>query len=604
MRMKEKLKGFMVGVIVASLLFSTVFADSVQKMIKVSYSHIKIYVDNELVVPTDGKGKPVEPFTYNGTTYLPAASVAKALGMNVQWDGKTQSVYLDSGYTDSGYDSNYDYSYDDEYSDPSDTQADQISWYFIGNGPQPDVGLIENEANKYLKDKLNARIKLTCFDWGTYEDKMNVKIASGEPFDICFTANWKINYPLFAAKGAFTDLTDMMDKYAPKTKAILGDKVIKGANVNGRLYGIPALKEMAHSWGFLFKKDLINKYNLNTNSVKKFGDVEPLLKVIKAKEPGVYPLEAVVGESPYRVLDFEKIVDDDVPGAVYFDYRDTKVVNDYDTPEAKAFYNTMHKFYQAGYIRRDADSVQDYNADEKAGKIFAHIKSLKPGKNDEFTLSQGVTWTQVELTKPVSTTREMTGSMQAISKTSSNPERALKFLELFNTDPYLNNLINFGIEGRHYVKADSNTIDFAPGTQNGATSGYNPATPWMFGNQFLNYLYKVEDPQKWQKFKAFNDSAVASPLLGFTFDVYPVRNEVAALKNVKKQYFPQLETGKGDPSVVLSKMNAKFKTCGLDKVLAEMQKQVDAYLKTGKVSPFYNGNDTGDSTNVLLSYRR
>ena len=40
--------------------------------------------------------------------------------------------------------------------------------------------------------------------------------------------------------------------------------------------------------------------------------------------------------------------------------------------------------------------------------------------------------------------------MHAISIVSKNPERAMMFLNLLNTDEYLRNLLAFGIEGVHY----------------------------------------------------------------------------------------------------------------------------------------------------------
>lgn len=464
-----------------------------------------------------------------------------------------------------------------------DTSMVKLKWYVIGNGQPKDAQKVQDEVNKYIKDKLNASVSITCFLWGDdYEKKMTAKVASGEQFDICFTSSWALNYGVNAAKGAYVDLTNLLGKYAPKTKALLGDAVLKGSQINGRNYAIPANKEMAHNWGFVVRQDLADKYNFDLTSIKKFTDIEPMLKVIKASEPGVYPLEAVTGESPYRSLDFEKMVDDDVPGALYGDARDTKVVNDFETPEALALFTMMHKYYQAGYIRKDADTVTDYSADTKAGKIFAAIRSLKPGKDKELSSAEGQNWTQISLTRPMQTTREMTGSMQAISKSSKNPQRALRLLELFNTDPYLNNLINFGIEGTHYVKVSDKIIDFAPATNNGKDSKYNPGTPWMFGNQFINYLFTNEDPKKWDNFKAFNASAGQSKVLGFTFDVQPVKTQIAALKSAKKQFVPGLETGKSDPSVVLPQLNAKLKASGLDTVLKEMQRQIDAFLKAKK----------------------
>ncbi len=454
----------------------------------------------------------------------------------------------------------------------------ELNWYVVGNGQPKDMDAVLAKVNEWLKPRINATLKLSIFTWGDdFEQKMGTKIASGEEFDITFTANWAANYLQNAPKGAFVDLTPLLDKYAPKTKALLGDKVIKGASIDGKLYAIPTNKEMAHNWGFLINKDVADKNGIDISTIKKFEDIEPALKIIKEKEPGIEPFQTVVGESAYRILDFEKMVDDNVPGAIYGDGRDTKVVNDFDTPEAKALFTTLHNWYKAGYIRKDADTITDWQANRKAGKVFSAVASLKPGKDGEESVSSGINWVQIDITKPMATTREMTGAMQAISKSSKNPERSLMFLELFNTEPELCNLINYGIEGTHYTKAADTKITVTQAGQD----GYNPGTPWMFGNQFNTYIYDSEKFEsataKWDKFKAYNESAQASPILGFTFNAEPVKTKVAALTGVKKQFMPGLETGKSDPAVVLPKFTDKLKAAGMDDVLAEMQKQVDAF---------------------------
>jgi putative aldouronate transport system substrate-binding protein len=455
----------------------------------------------------------------------------------------------------------------------------ELKWYAIGNGQPKDMDKVLEKVNEWLKPRINATLKLNIFTFGDdFEQKMAAKVSSGEEFDITFTSAWALNYGQNSAKGAFVDLTPMLDKYAPKTKAALGDKVIKGASINGKLYAIPTKKEMSHNWGFLVRKDLAEKYQMDLSTIKKFEDIEPMLKTIKEKEPGVYPFSATVGESPYRLLDFEKQVDDNCPGAIYGDFRDTKVINDYDTPETKALLDTVHKWYQAGYIRKDADAVTDFSQDLRAGKTFSIIRSLKPGKDAEDALAYNQKLIQVDLTKPVATTREMTGAMQAISKSSKNPERALMFLELINTEKELINLVNFGIEGTHYKKIDDNTID----SIKPAVDSYNPGTPWMFANQFNTYLFPSEDKDKWAKFDKFNADGTPSPLLGYSFNVEPVKTKVAALTAIKRQYFPGLECGKADPATVLPQMNKKFADAGLAEVLAEMQKQVDAFKASNK----------------------
>ena len=154
------------------------------------------------------------------------------------------------------------------------------------------------------------------------------------------------------------------------------------------------------------------------------------------------------------------------------------------------------------------------------------------------------------------------------------------FLELFNSDVTVNNLINFGIEGTHYKKVDGKD-NIIEATEAGAAN-YQPNGQWMFGNQFLAYLYKAEDPEKMNKFEAYNSSATQSPILGFTFNNEPVKTKIAALTGIKKQYMPGLETGKTDVATALPKFTEKLKAAGLEDVLKEMQAQVDKFLASSK----------------------
>jgi putative aldouronate transport system substrate-binding protein len=100
----------------------------------------------------------------------------------------------------------------------------------------------------------------------------------------------------------------------------------------------------------------------------------------------------------------------------------------------------------------------------------------------------------------------------------------------------------------------------------------------MFGNQFLNYVWDSEDPEKWNKFREFNQNAHVSPGLGFVFNSDPVKSEVGALANVIEQYQRALETGSVDPDKVLPEYLGALKAAGLDKVVAEKQRQFDEFL--------------------------
>ena len=52
------------------------------------------FLRGRVFTPKDAAGNVVEPFIMNGTTYLPVRAVGEALGMSVNWDGNTHTVYL------------------------------------------------------------------------------------------------------------------------------------------------------------------------------------------------------------------------------------------------------------------------------------------------------------------------------------------------------------------------------------------------------------------------------------------------------------------------------------------------------------------------------
>jgi putative aldouronate transport system substrate-binding protein len=453
----------------------------------------------------------------------------------------------------------------------------QIKWYFVGNGQQPDVKLIEAAASKYIQSKgLNATIKLQCYTWGDeYDNKMRMIIASGEPFDICFTASWANLYKVNVSKGAFLDITNLLGKYAPKTKKQLHPAFLTGSAIDGRNYAIPANKELAHVWTLSFNKKFVDKYKFNLASVKKLADLEPMLKVIKAKEPGVIGFQNLQGENAVRTLDFDRICDDYIPIALYNRSRKLKVFNMLKTKKFKDYIKLARKYYLAGYVPADAATMSDFTTDIKAGKVFCKVESGKPFHDEERSASWGIPIVDVDLTKPVVQTRDCTGSMQAISRNCKNPTMALRFLELFNTDKYLNNLINFGIEGKHFIKVSKNVIDYPKGVT-AQSSGYKPGTPWMFGNQYLNYFWKGENTSRWDAFKKFNASSTSARSLGFNFDPESVKTEMAACSQVWSTNVGPLICGATDPKT-LPAIISKFKAAGLNKIMTEAQKQLNAW---------------------------
>lgn len=455
-----------------------------------------------------------------------------------------------------------------------------IKMFVPGGAVQKDQDLVNQEISKYLKDKINASFELTVIDWGSWADKMNLKFASNEPFDLLYTADWD-NFATKIQQKNIIPLNDLIDKYAADAKKQLNPVLLEGGKFNGKNYGFPVNKEIASTRGLMLRKDLVDKYKIDITKIKTLEDMEPIYQMIKEKEPGITPLLENMSMNTITIQDAQYFdsLGESSSGKLKRGSTDFKIIDALSTPEYKSFLTLARKWYQAGYINKDAATLQDLQGALKAGKGFSYVEKLKPGKEAEVSQATGINWVQVELTKPFVSTSDTTGSMTSISRTSKDPERAMMFLNLLHTDKYLVNLIAFGIEGKHYVKKSDTVIDFPPGID-AKTSGYNLNQAWLYGNQFNDYLWPNENPQKWELFKKFNDTAESSKAVGFIFDNTNVKNEVAASSNVSKEFLPGLHTGTVDPEEILPKYIEKAKAVGSEKIMAEKQKQLDEWVKT------------------------
>lgn len=455
----------------------------------------------------------------------------------------------------------------------------ELKWYVMGNGDQPDISSVEDAMNKYLSDKINTTVSLRTFARDIYYQKLTVLIAAGESFDMCFTFNANANYNRFVSYGIFKDITDMLDTYAPKTKALLGENILKAAEVNGCLYAIPTYqKNIASSYGLLFNKSLAQKYKIDVSKIKKLQDLDSIFKNVKAKAPKVidfYPLDTSGTNSVFFTLNNEKLYDSRIPGSVQTDGKSTKVINEYDTPQAKSLFSLMNKWYKQGYISKSSKDSEFF--ENNKNNILAFYSLLDPFVKENMADFENLQVLPVELTKPILSSSFIDSFMQAISATCENPERALMLLELVNTDEKLANMLNYGIEGTHYKKTGAKTVTLLPDAVN-----YSPGTDFIFGNGSIVYQRSDQTYKDWNKVSANVKRAVPSPLLGFSFNPDPVADKLARLDEIADKYFIDLSIGKLDPAVNLPKMNNEFKNSGLQKALSEMQKQVDAFVKAQK----------------------
>ncbi|WP_413376533.1 ABC transporter substrate-binding protein [Alkalihalobacillus sp. 1P02AB] len=459
----------------------------------------------------------------------------------------------------------------DAKNDGSEVTNDEhvtLVWYLIGS-PQQDVDLVMEKVNEYTTEKINASIDLKLLDWGEFDERMQIITTSGEAYDIAFTSSWANNYSLNARRGAFLSLNELLDEYGKEMKELIDPAFLEGAQIDGELYAIPTNKEVGQQAVLSFNNELVEKHGLDISTVRSLEDLEPLLAVIKEEEADVTPIATFDAYLP-----FDSILQEEMPFAFRLEGNTEEVINKYEEEVTLNTLKTMHEYYQKGYIRPDAATSTD-SWPLETPNWFVRKELYQPYAESIWTRSAGYEIVTSELHEPYVFNNSVTGSMQAISATSKNPERAMMFLDLLNSDPYLRNLIDKGIEGVHYEVNEDGTITDLPAR----VESYNMPS-FAIGNQLILKLYEDDPADKWEAFEEFNQNSVPSPVLGFYFDSNPVRTEIAAIANVTSEFSPALLKGAVNPEQYIPAFNEKLYEAGMQKVLDEIQQQYDTWKES------------------------
>ena len=449
--------------------------------------------------------------------------------------------------------------------------------YVIKLNSQKDLPEIEAAVNDYIRDKIGAEIEFVRVDTGSYNQKLKTMLASNEQFDLMYDAT-SHNFAEHARNGAIMAIDDLVKEYAPKTYASIPEEIWKAAEVDGKLYGVINYQIIGRKHGFAYDKKLVEKYGFDAENAKTLEDIEPFLKAVKEGEAQDYIPFGALNQGFWTAMltqnNFDPVISTTAPGMVRIDDPTNRVVNQYESEEFEHYCSVMSDFYQKGYIKKDAATITNTTDVLSMGKTAVIYNNQKPGGIAETSTRMGGKEILLVPTAEAFANNDFaSATLTVIGSQCKNPEKAMQFIELLNTDKYLYNLMCFGIEDQHYKKVGENRIELIP------DSGYNPNSSWEWGCQFNAYLLPTQEDGVWEETKAVNESARISNLMGFCFDTTNVKSEIAQCSAVVAEYMPALGTGAVDYQQKLQEFRAKLKTAGVDKILEEEQRQIDDWMK-------------------------
>lgn len=456
------------------------------------------------------------------------------------------------------------------------SESGEIIWYDKGPLLEDDE-LVLAEVNKYVEPIIGAKVKRIPLAWAEYTEKMRMILASKSQFDICYSASGS-NYELNSLNGAYMDIGELLNNHGKKLLEVIPEYAIEASKVNGTLYAIPAYKDYAQEYTLWYRTDLAEKYGFDMDKVKNLEDLEPMFKVIKENENGIYPMRFETRPSPYDMLMFDKIAGG-VIGSIDLNGDPDKIINPFETEVAMNCFKTLYRYNKLGYLPPDTGLAgNDTTIEDEFVKINEYLPYLDIQLNETADFQRKVLHLKDNQTMGTANIR---GSMISFSKNSKNAEKAMKFLEILNTDEYLRNLVAYGIEGKHWIASGDKAYTLPEGCQAADDTGYS-TKPFTQGNKFNLRMIEGTPEDMYEKYIEFNDNATKSPALGFAFDSSKVKTEYTAVSNAYEKYMPSILLGTVDPEEMLPIAMEKLRDAGLDKLLDEMQKQYDEWRKISK----------------------
>lgn len=451
-----------------------------------------------------------------------------------------------------------------------------VTYNTLGTTP-PDLQKVQDAVNARTVPEIGVEVEFratSAFDaFALYP----TWIATGERVDLMMPLLQDLR--TYVDQGLVEPLDDLIAENAPYLTQLIaeGQPLTSNNIIDGVTYAITTVPNMNGMNGaFIATKALVDEvgWEYDENKIYTYDELGELFKLIKEAHPEMYPCGVVTtgktaSEYGYAsVTAYDSIAGSATYTGVLMGADSTTIVNLFETEEYKSYIEHLREWNLAGYIHPDASTTDtSINAMQDAGVSAGYFMVGAPiqAGEDDYIINLGPKY---------QASAGMGGWV--IPMTAEEPEAALRFVDLVWQDVELMNLIQWGIEGDHYVMLDesSGLIGFPEGVDATTSAYYNSLGLW--GDARYAYIWSPSVTQ------ADNDAYTAEAAklktqgIGIGYSNANVINEVTAIAAVVAQYIPALESGSVDLDTYYPEFIDALKAAGIDTVIADKQAQFDA----------------------------
>ena len=446
-----------------------------------------------------------------------------------------------------------------------------LVWALMMTGYDAYSPFYTREVNEYLDE--HGYDYVVCFkpltdEYSLFPDgfvaAVTEQIDSGEQIDIISP----VNYDEFVFNGLYIPLDDYLK--TGKGKELydsVPEKLWDTLRINGSIYGIELNTSwtLSPDWLYYVNAELAQKYGYDIT--RPILDQLDILKAVKENEKNVDVFSTYL-----RIDDILQCVDaKSVAGGVYWneethsaecifdDPRYIEMLRLYDTLKSSGLLNDMGKMNNSDTFFIFQDNKSGSSAYDPA--VNVKIK-YEDNTVEAIPVFDGQTATRIS---PIAT---------GICSSSENKEKAFELMSLVFSDPDLNNLLTYGIEGENFTLTDG-VVHEIEITGDGVN--INPLNAWRFANDFIGYRDE-DSPFTAEQYRELYENAPIHEDADFAFDGRSVADEICAAWEVMFDF--KLPATGGDAQTfdkAIAETREKLEQAGIQKIIDECNRQYKVY---------------------------
>ncbi|AIQ39957.1 ABC transporter substrate-binding protein [Paenibacillus sp. FSL R5-0912] len=354
----------------------------------------------------------------------------------------------------------------------SGNDTDPVTFTFFGADASPNWNKMQDDIGKEITATTGVTLNAE-FDVGSGggQDKISMMAASGDYPELIYA---KGELGKLVDAEAVLDLTDLIDKYAPNIKKVMGDNMnrMKYSNDNQAIYSIPTNVGVDNQ-----NFDATNGFQIQHRVLKELGypevrtvqDYENVLKEYAAKHPttdGQPTIPMTVNADGWKVMITVTNQGDVTTGGTndgeyYVNPETYETMLHYKKPEEKEYFRWLNHMYNEGLLDKDSFVQKDdqYKAKIASGRVLGLTSveweyqdaenALKAAGKDEYTYAHFPVTLSEEYKDHAMQSVGVDGYGISITTACKDPVRAIKFLDWLSSEEG-QVLRNWGIEGKQY----------------------------------------------------------------------------------------------------------------------------------------------------------